>query len=247
MVMPLGMALLGLMFSLLFLWLGRKKLSAFLLVFALLVLWVTSTPMVAGALYGALEKQYPPLPMHEIAQGDCIVVLGGAVGLRVKPRVDIELNDAVDRIYKAASLFNAGKGQMVIVAAGNQPWNSTLQPEAEIIRDLLIQWGVPQHLIVLDSNSRNTRENAINSSKALMQNDCRNPLLVTSAAHMPRSVAAFAKVDIEVFPVSTDVRVVDRNGVSLLDLLPQAGALAMTSDAMREWIAQKVYEYRDWN
>jgi uncharacterized SAM-binding protein YcdF (DUF218 family) len=43
-------------------------------------------------------------------------------------------------------------------------------------------------------------------------------LLVTSAAHMPRSVGAFEQVGVEVFPVSTDVRVVHASAVTVFDL-----------------------------
>jgi hypothetical protein len=32
-----------------------------------------------------------------------------------------------------------------------------------------------------------------------------------------------------------------------MDFVPNAGALAMTSEAIREWIGLKVYEWRGWN
>jgi uncharacterized SAM-binding protein YcdF (DUF218 family) len=75
---------------------------------------------------------------------------------------------------------------------------------------------------------------------------CDSTLLVTSAAHMPRSVAAFEKVGVEVFPVSTDVRVVGASKFTMFDFLPHAGALSMTTDAMREWLGRKVYQFRGW-
>ena len=63
---------------------------------------------------------------------------------------------------------------------------------------------------------------------------------------MPRAVAAFQSVGIEVFPVSTDVRVIDKPELTIMDFLPDASALQMTSNAMREWIGKKVYEFRGW-
>jgi hypothetical protein len=39
---------------------------------------------------------------------------------------------------------------------------------------------------------------------------------------------------IEVFPVSTDVRVIDKPELTIMDFLPDANALQMTSNAMRE-------------
>lgn len=246
-VLPLGVVVLLCGVALLLLWTGRRKAAAGLLVLALMVLWVSSMPITAGTLYGGLVRNFPPLPLREIPEGDCIVLLGGAVQAAVHPRVDIELNEAVDRVYKAAQLIRTGKGQVVIVAAGNQPWHAALPAEAEVIQTLLVEWGVPQSAIVLDGASRNTRENAMNSKKIMDQMGCQAPLLVTSAAHMQRAVAAFEKVDVAVFPVSTDLRVVPGQGYTVFDFLPQAGALAMTTEVMREWIGRKVYRFRDWN
>jgi uncharacterized SAM-binding protein YcdF (DUF218 family) len=76
---------------------------------------------------------------------------------------------------------------------------------------------------------------------------CDTPLLVTSAAHMARAVAAFEKVGVEVFAVSADVRVIRNTGVTVFDFLPDAGALLMTTDAVREWMGRRVYEFRGWN
>ncbi len=44
------------------------------------------------------------------------MLLGGPVGPAIAPRVDIEFNEAIDRVYKAGQLYLAGKGSVVIVA-----------------------------------------------------------------------------------------------------------------------------------
>ena len=121
------------------------------------------------------------------------------------------------------------------------------QSEAEATKVLLAEWGVPATAIMLDNTSRNTRENAINIAILLEQQNCGVPLLVTSAAHMPRSVAAFRKVGVDVFPVPADVRVTRRLGLTLHDWIPNALSLRMTTRALREWMGQKVYEFRGWN
>ncbi len=116
------------------------------------------------------------------------------MGGSIYPRVDIELTDSTDRVYQAAKLYRAGKAKTVIVAAGNQPWNEGRVPEAQLIRDLLVEWGVSRPSIVLDTASKNTHENAINAAVALRENGCQSSLLVTSAWHMPRAIAAFKKL-----------------------------------------------------
>jgi len=246
-VLPVGIVMLSLFFALVLVWMRRRRASVGFLFFGLLVLWISSMPITAATLYGRLEQPYPPIPTVDIPASDCVVVLGGAVGPALSPRVDIELNEAVDRVYKTAQLYRDGKAQAVLVAAGNQPWNTSEQSEAELIQTLLVEWGVPAGSISLDEASRNTRENAINAKKMLDQLGCESPLLVTSAAHMPRAVAAFEKVGVRVFPVSTDVGVVDGGVYTVFDFLPQAGALVMTTEAMREWIGRRFYEFKGWN
>lgn len=148
---------------------------------------------------------------------------------------------------QGGSIVSAGKGEVLIVAGGNQPWAPSAPPEAESIQTLLLELGVPVSATVLDGASRNTRENAINSRVLLKKLGCGTPLLVTSAAHMARSVAAFKQVGIDVFAVSADVRVIRNSGVTVFDFLPDADAMLMTTDAVREWLGRRVYELRGWN
>ena len=246
-ILPVGMATWLCLLALVLLWAGKRKTSITFLFVAVLVLWGSSMQLVAQTLYGKLESVYPPVQVLDIPASKCIVLLGGAVEPVMSPRVDFDLHDSVDRVRKAANLHRAGKAELIIVAGGNQPWMDFSQTEAQATEVLLMEWGVPATAIKLEGGSRNTRENAVNSARLLQQHRCGIPLLVTSAAHMPRSVAAFSKVDVDVFPVSTDVRVINTPNLTVMDFLPDAGALKMTTDAMREWIGQWVYRFREWN
>ena len=163
------------------------------------------------------------------------------------PRVDIEFNDSVDRVHKAAELFHAGKAPYLIVTGGNQPWSTSQKSEADLIRDLLVQWKVPREVILLEASSRNTRENALYTKNAVDSIHCDEALLVTSAAHMPRAMAAFRAVGINPTPVSTDVRAAKTSHLKVIDFLPDARALEMSSDAIREMVGQWVYELKGWN
>jgi uncharacterized SAM-binding protein YcdF (DUF218 family) len=246
-VLPIGFVLELLFIALLFALKGWRRTAATFLVSAMLVLWTASMPFVAGEVMGKLEQDYPAVMMSEVPVGDCIVVLGGTVEPVLPPRVDVDMLESVDRVRKAAQLFHAGRGKMIIATGGNQPWSSFTEPEAESMKVLLLEWGVPAVAIVVEGSSRNTRENARNAIVAMEEVTCNRPLLVTSAAHMKRSVAAFEKLGVTVFPVSADVRVINNPKLTLLDFLPDAGALNMTTDAIREWVGQRVYEMQEWN
>ena len=246
-VMPIGIVLLLIVVALLLTRTGWLKTAKSLLAAAALLLWLAATPFVAESLYRALEADYPPKPLADIPAGDCIVVLGGAVGPALWPRVEVELEEAVDRVYKAAQLARAGRGRMVIVSAGNQPWSASQWAEADLIRELLVEWGVSKEAVFLEGSSRNTWENAVYSKNIIDSIHCGSVLLVTSAAHMPRAVAAFNSAGVDVVPVSTDVRVVAGGKFAAVRLLPDARALAMTSEAIREWIGRKFYQMQGWN
>jgi len=246
-VMPLTLALVFTLIGLFYVWRGRRGPSFTLLLAALLILWAASSPPVASRLLWSLEKQYPPVPLNAIPVSDCIIVLGGVVGAAARPRVDIELYESVDRVYQTAKLFREGRGKTVIVAAGNQPWNRNQIPEAERIRDLLVEWGVAPDAIALDSFSKNTRENALNAAVLASKLDCESNLLVTTGWHMPRAVATFQKAGLRVLPISVDVQGIGETPAGTISLLPSTEALSATSLALREWLGIWVYRWRGWN
>ena len=246
-VLPIGLVLELSFIALLFLLKGWRKTSATFLVSAMLLLWAASMPFVAHTLLGKLEQDYPAVMMTEVPASNCIVVLGGTVEPVLPPRVDVNMLEAVDRLRKAAQLFHAGRGRLIIVTGGNQPWSPFTEPEAQSMKTLLLEWGVPAAAIVVEGASRNTRENAFYAIEIMEEMTCGRPLLVTSAAHMKRSVGVFEKLGVIVFPVSADVRAIKTTKLTLFDFLPDAAALKMTTDATREWIGQRVYEMQGWN
>jgi vancomycin permeability regulator SanA len=87
-----------------------------------------------------MEARYPPVALEQTPAADVAIVLGGAVGpVGDPPRENLE--DASDRVLRAARLFRAGKVRQVLVSGGNLPWLAGSVPEAESIRDLLVEWG----------------------------------------------------------------------------------------------------------
>jgi len=224
---------------------GRRGLGLSSLICGIGILWISATPLVAAYFYGMLEQRFPPMAVSAAPQKDAVIVLGGAVGQPLPPRVTSELTDASDRVLAAARLYRAGKAGKVLVAAGNQPWIADAEPEAELIRDLLMEWGVLEKDIVLDVASINTYQNAKNAGALMNAHGLKNALLVTSASHMPRAYAVFEKAGVDVLPFSVDVSVV-RGKNNIFDWLPSVGALDLSTRAMREWLGMLVYWWRGW-
>lgn len=217
-----------------------RRLARFSSILAVLVLWVSATPVVAEYLYSTLERQYPPVAIAENPTADVIIVLGGAVGQSLPPRLALELNGAIDRVAHAARLYHAGKAPRILIAAGNLPWGTTLQPEAQLIADLLVEWGVPRTALLLDTHSVNTAENAVNASALMTQHHLRTALLVTSASHLPRALMLFQAAGVNAIPSATDLRAVGERWGTVFEWLPNVAALELTTLAIKEWLGLQV-------
>ena len=246
-VLPIGIVIELSLVALLLLVKDRRKTAAVFLGCAVLVLWISSMPVVANALMGRLERDFPAVALRDVPTNKCIVLLGGVIQPAWAPRTEVEINEAVERVRTAARLFHARKGEVIVVTGGNLPWSPIAVSEAQLIKTLLGEWGVPAASVVLEEASRNTRENGLNARVLMDALACDTSLLVTSAAHMKRAVAVFEKLGMAVFPVSADVRAVADPALTVLDFLPAAEALKMTTDALREWMGQGVYWVRGWN
>ena len=239
---PLGLAILLGVFAVLY---GRRV-GRVALALALVLLWAASMPVSSNWLLGQLEAEYPPGSIETLPHADVAIVLGGSLGQPLPPRVTSDLSEAADRILYAARLFRAGKVDGILVTGGNLPWQAAVKPESQLVTDLLVEFGVRPDAIVQDADSRNTHENAVNSAAIMHAHSWRSALLVTSGAHMPRALAAFRHVGLNVIPAATDIRVVYPLYTSALDFLPDAGALAQTTQAIKEWIGLAVYRARGW-
>lgn len=239
-VYPVSLTLLLAGFSGLCRMLRWRWLASFTIVLAILVLWISATPAVAKFLCGALERQFPPIAIADTPTADAIIVLGGAVGQTLPPRLVPDLNDAIDRVVHAARLYRAGKAPRILIAAGNLPWGHTLRSEAELIAALLTEWGIPHSALLLDTTSRNTAENAENAGELMARHHLHTGLLVTSAGHMPRASALFQAAGVQVTPCSTDLRVVGEQRGTIFQWLPDVTALTLTTLAIKEWLGLRV-------
>jgi uncharacterized SAM-binding protein YcdF (DUF218 family) len=223
------------------------------LILALAMLLVGGNHWVANGLMRSLEWRY--LPPKDIPPAQVIVVLGGGTLSATYPRPTVEVNAAGDRILYAAWLYHHGKAPYLLLSGGSIDWLSDQPSPADDMATLLEQLGVPRWAMWLETQSRNTYENALYSQKILQAKGIQRVILVTSAWHMPRSVGVFEHVGLQVIPAPTDFTVtseqnpVDRPTLvlkTLMDLLPSVENLGNTSKAMKEYLGILVYHLRGW-
>ncbi|AGY59239.1 YdcF family protein [Gloeobacter kilaueensis] len=213
-----------------------------------LLLGIFASPLVSTALLGSLESQYPGGPIAKLPTAQAIVVLGGSVRMPTRLHDGVELAEASDRVLHAARLFRAGKAPVILMSGGNVPFYSEpgQLPEAQYMRRLIGEFGVPAKAVLVETGSQNTFENAQQSSALLLPQAVRRILLVTSAYHMPRSVAIFRRAGFEVIPAATDFRSDAIVSDWLLTWLPTAEAMDNSTLALKEWVGLLVYRLRGW-
>ncbi len=208
-LMPVGLAVMLGMLALVLGAVGRRRAAVVVSAAQVALLWLSAMPWAADRLMLWLEKDYPPVALEATPAADVAIVLGGAVRQVGAPAVE-NLTDASDRVLRAARLYRAGKVEAVLAVGGNLAWSGYRTPESALMRDLLVEWGVPQEAIRLETRSQTTRENALFAAEILASAGWDRVLLVTSAAHMGRAVGAFRAVGVDVIPSPTDYAVSPR-------------------------------------
>lgn len=249
-VYPLGLGCLMLAAALLLR--KQEKWRTGLLLTTLVLLWLGGNRWVAVSLARSLEWRH--LPEGDVSVAPAIVVLGGSTEPANAPRSQVEVNSAADRVLYAAMLYHQGKAPVILLSGGSIDWMETGESSpAEDMAQLLENLGVPRDALWLEEQSLNTYENALYSRQILEQNGIESILLVTSALHMPRAVALFEKQGLEVIPAPADFTVTEEGWETLfsgpietriITLLPNASSLALTTNALKEYIGMAFYWLR---
>lgn len=189
-------------------------------------------------IYPLESRFYKPFELPENIDG--IIVLGGGEELKHSLSWHTqELGNGGDRYIATAILAKHYPKAPVIFSGGNGflQFQST-DNEGNIAQTLLTKLGVNKQRLIIESQSRNTFEN-FQLMKPLLPKSDGVYLLVTSAFHMPRSVAIARKQGIRVvaYPVdyrsnSPKYRQWDFDSFEHLEVL---------EPAWREWIGLTIY------
>jgi len=139
-----------------------------LLIFALIILLISSNRWVSFALARSLE--WRDLPPEEMPQAPVIVVLGGGTESADPPRPMSEVNSAGDRVIYAARLYQEGVAPHILVSGGNVDFSTSRgTTPAEEMTELLTLMGVPENAIWQQQDSQNTHEDALYSAEILTE------------------------------------------------------------------------------
>jgi uncharacterized SAM-binding protein YcdF (DUF218 family) len=242
---PYTLALLFLAIGLVLTWRRRREGRRQLLwvVVPFLALVGLSLPAVGHLAVGSLEWRHPPLADRPQDVG-AIVVLGSSVLAPDRGRERPELDSsAVHRCLEAARLYRQGKPCPVLVSGGKPDPTVPGPACAELMAELLVRLGVSAGDVLVESASRTTYENAVESRKVLEGRQVSRVVLVTEASHLRRAVLCFRKQGLEVVPAGGYYRKTEF-GWSLQAFLPTVSALSDCETAAHEWVGLAWYWLR---
>lgn len=246
-ILPVFLLPLGVTMTLIVLGLATKRRK--LILGALIILYISSLPLVGRQALKCIEGGTVRGLPQEAPAADAIVVLsGGRVVAPGKAKVS-EWSDA-NRFFGGVELYCAGKAPLLIFTGGAAPWEPNAQSEGEILMGYAVQYGVPRGAVEITGKVFNTAGEAAAVAHILevcahssVSEEAKPPsiLLVTSAFHMARAKAQFEAQGLHVFTYPVDFIVSADTTITILDAFPTADALKKTELALRELYGRAFY------
>lgn len=226
-------------------WLFRRRwprVATLAVLSGFLGLWLLSTPLVATQLAASLER-YPALAPEQIGSlpARAIVILSSGQNDTTR-----EFGQPVSKDQQLARLrygvFLARHTGLPVLVTGGSALGTDLRSGAATMAFDLELFGVKPTW--LETRSRTTAENGDFSFQMLAPENRTSILLVTSATHMLRAKWSFERSGFTVIPAPT--MFIDRSPVTMLSFLPQAESLALSSQALHEWLGYWTYRLMGW-
>lgn len=206
----------------------------------LAVLGLLGFRAVPDALLRSLENRYSVPTADAMERHVGLIVLGGAVGHpdSFAAHGQVPLNEAAERMTVPVGLMRQHPRWELVFSGGEGRLLTKGVTESELARVFYQQQGLDMARVHLEAGSRTTRENARQVARLLGER-CQQPwLLVTSAWHMPRSMAEFEALGCRVTPYPVDFRTGDATAMTEYSL---ARSLLSWQTALHEWLGLWVY------
>jgi uncharacterized SAM-binding protein YcdF (DUF218 family) len=171
------------------------------------------------------------------------IVLTGTVIPQLKPADRVYFNRGADRIVHTVQLYKLGIIDKILVSGGTGRIIDIKEREADRFKEAMMLMGVPDSVILLENETRNTYESAqeVKTILADMHYTGRDCVLITSAFHMRRSLACYRKAGVDMDDFSTDFYA--HGGTYYPDafFIPKLDALVIWHKLFREWVGFIAY------
>ena len=220
----------------------QRRVGMWFIGFGAFSIYLFSTPFMAISLMGAISD-YPALSPKQIQDESVqaiVVLAGGRDSSAPEYGGDTVSEYSLQRIRYGAWLKR--RTNLPILLTGGRLKGETLS-EAQLMQDVL-QKEFNIEVNWLESQSRNTLENAKFSTRMLSSKGISRIYLVTHAWHMKRAREAFEYYEIEIVAAPTAFELPDKSFPTVSDLLPNRWGIQYTALALHEIIGRFWYHVR---
>jgi len=232
-----------LIFLLAGLFVKRTDLKRRLLITGIAMLIFFSNPLIRQLAFGVWE---PPFTKEEnLKTFEVAVILGGAMRYYNSETDRPVYGPSVERLMQVVNLYFKGKVRKILISGGSGLLTLQEPKEAPVLMKEMVNMGVKPEDILLESKSRNTYENAVFTSSMLREMNFKGELLlITSAYHMPRSLACFHKAGINAVPFPVDSYAGRITWTPGRLIIPDSENLTNWDMLIHEWVGCMVYKIR---
>ncbi|MEX0387367.1 ElyC/SanA/YdcF family protein [Spiribacter onubensis] len=231
---------------------GLALIGVTTLALALISWWPVSNSLMTPleGVYAPIEVSAPERAGGQVLPRDvaAIVVLGGGAVDDPSLPLSAQLSaTSLQRLIEGIRLWRL-RSDALLVTSGALPRGRS---QAAIAADLAVALGVPRERIRMLPAARNTAEEAAAYAELVATVDgdgtsagpveaaaLRQPVVVSSASHLPRAIAEFKSQGLEPLPAPTAHRASPQRFALPGDFAPQADDLRTTEAAWHEMLGR---------
>ncbi|MGV0820562.1 YdcF family protein [Martelella sp. AMO21009] len=232
---PLAFAFLTTLASLVCLAFSWSAAAAVFAALAAITLGIACFTTTGAMLMAGLENRFPRPELE--AAPTLAIVLGGGISTGISARRGTYVfSSAADRYIEALRLARIYPQMKILVTGGDNSLSGNINGEAAPAARFFADHGIAAERMIYEPSARNTAENAsltaaLLESQGLKDASC---IIITSAYHMPRSMALFGRQRMKITPWPADYRTDGNIRLGFSFDKPMINAM-MLSTALREW------------
>jgi uncharacterized SAM-binding protein YcdF (DUF218 family) len=165
-----------------------------LVIGAVIILYVLSNPFLVDEAMRKWEVTTPDLKPSQ--KYKYAILLGGMTWYDARQDKPQFLRSA-DRLFQILPLVGNHQVEKIIITSGSGSISHPEEKEAAILKKYLVKCGYVDSTILIENQSRNTRENALFTKHLMDSLQIKDSaLFITSAFHLRRAIGCFSKVGI---------------------------------------------------
>ena len=210
-----------------------KRKRVFLFAALSIFLVFTNSPLCDKVIVST-TKNYNNAHFNQFRKYKVAVVMGGFSDVDTVNKT-LNYMESSGRLWEVVRLYKKGEVDKILISGDR----CTICPK--LFYNYMRELGIPDSVFILERKARNTRENATNTVPWLKSNFKGNEvLLITSAVHMKRGLACFAREGF--YPHYYSVETHQGTYITSRSFYPNWKTMDTWQSVFNEWIGYVVYK-----